>query len=198
MNWSKNTKNSYSPEFLGHLEGLRKLDPSISEIEFTHGGGPIKEPSQNELAFNALGQLAANVLQPQIIPKGIDTSYSGVGMGNINLGNYGGGIYGAAVPDPYSQLQGFDYVDNQYAVTKPMYQDMYSTQRQNRLLDYQTMQEAIKPNLTWAAMQAPAQQQRMFGASKGNYYDRMGMAAMADAAKWAAQPQRSFGRQGVS
>jgi hypothetical protein len=155
-------------------------------------------PGAKEVAFNVLGQLASKALNPQIIPKGIDTSYSGVGMGNINLGNYGGGIYGSAVPDPYSQLQGFDYVDNQYAVTKPMYQDMYSTQRQNRLLDYQTMQEAIKPNLTWAAMQAPAQQQRMFGASKGNYYDRMGMAAMADAAKWSAQPQRSFGRQGVS
>ena len=155
-------------------------------------------PGAKEVAFNVLGKLASKTLNPQIIPKGIDTSYSGVGMGNINLGNYGGGVYGAAVPDPYSQLQGFDYVDNQYAVTKPMYQDMYDTQRQNRLLDYQTMQEAIKPNLTWAAMQAPAQQQRMFGASKGNYYDRMGMAAMADAAKWAAQPQRSFGRQGVS
>ena len=155
-------------------------------------------PGAKEVAFNVLGQLASKALSPQIIPKGIDTSYSGVGMGNINLGNYGGGMYGSAVPNPYSQLQGFDYVDNQYAATKPMYQDMYSTQRQNRLLDYQTMQEAIKPNLTWAAMQAPAQQQRMFGASKGNYYDRMGMAAMADAAKWAAQPQRSFGRQGVS
>ena len=148
------------------------------------------------MAFNALGQLAANTLGPKIMPQGIDTSYSGVGMGNINLGNYGGGIYGSAVPDPYSQLQGFDYVDNQYAVTKPMYQDMYASQRGNRLLDYQTMQDAIKPNLTWAAMQAPAQQQRAFGASKANYYDRMGMAAMADAAKWAAQGQRAFGRQG--
>ena len=160
-------------------------------------------PQQKQLAFNALGQLAANVLQPQIIPQGIDTSYSGVGLGNINLGtaagigNYGTSAFGAAVPDPYSQLQGFDYVDNQYAATKPMYQDMYATQRQNRLLDYQTMQDAIKPNLTWAAMQAPAQQQRAFGASKANYYDRMGMAAMADAAKWAAQGQRAFGRQGV-
>lgn len=156
---------------------------------------------QKQLAFNALGQLAANVLQPQIIPKGIDTSYSGVGLGNINLGtasgigNYGSSVIGPAVPDPYSQLQGFDYVDNQYAATKPMYQDMYATQRANRLLDYQTMQEAIKPNLTWAAMQAPAQQQRAFGASKANYYDRMGMAAMADAAKWAAQPNRFYGRQ---
>jgi len=148
-----------------------------------------------ELAFNALGQLAANQLAPQIMPKGIDTSFSGVGLGNINLGSYG---VGPALPSPYSQSQGFDYIKNEYGSTKPMYQDMYSTQRQNRLLDYQTMQEAIKPNLTWAAMQAPAQQQRMFGASKGNYYDRMGMAAMADAAKWSAQPQRSFGRQGVS
>ena len=160
-------------------------------------------PQQKQLAFNALGQLAANVVQPQITPKGIDTSYSGVGLGNINLGiasgigNYGTGYIGSAIPDPYSQLQGFDYVDNQYAATKPMYQDMYATQRQNRLLDYQTMQDAIKPNLTWAAMQAPAQQQRAFGASKANYYDRMGMAAMADAAKWAAQGQRAFGRQGV-
>ena len=161
-------------------------------------------PQQKQLAFNALGQLAANVVQPQITPKGIDTSYSGVGLGNINLGiasgigNYGTGYIGSAIPDPYSQLQGFDYVDNQYAATKPMYQDMYATQRQNRLLDYQTMQDAIKPNLTWAAMQAPAQQQRAFGASKANYYDRMGMAAMADAAKWAAQGQRAFGRQGVA
>ena len=128
-------------------------------------------PQQKQLAFNALGQLAANVVQPQITPKGIDTSYSGVGLGNINLGiasgigNYGTGYIGSAIPDPYSQLQGFDYVDNQYAATKPMYQDMYATQRQNRLLDYQTMQDAIKPNLTWAAMQAPAQQQRAFGAS---------------------------------
>ena len=160
-------------------------------------------PQQKQLAFNALGQLAANVVQPQITPKGIDTSYSGVGLGNINLGiasgigNYGTGYIGSAIPDPYSQLQGFDYVDNQYAATKPMYQDMYATQRQNRLLDYQTMQDAIKPNLPWAAMQAPAQQQRAFGASKANYYDRMGMAAMADAAKWAAQGQRAFGRQGV-
>ena len=160
-------------------------------------------PQQKQLAFNALGQLAANVVQPQITPKGIDTSYSGVGLGNINLGiasgigNYGTGYIGSAIPDPYSQLQGFDYVDNQYAATKPMYHDMYATQRGNRLLDYQTMQEAIKPNLTWAAMQAPAQQQRAFGASKANYYDRMGMAAMADAAKWAAQGQRAFGRQGV-
>ena len=160
-------------------------------------------PQQKQLAFNALGQLAANVVQPQITPKGIDTSYSGVGLGNINLGiasgigNYGTGYIGSAIPDPYSQLQGFDYVDNQYAATKPMYQDMYATQRGNRLLDYQTMQEAIKPNLTWAAMQAPAQQQRAFGASKANYYDRLGMAAMADAAKWAAQGQRAFGRQGV-
>ena len=160
-------------------------------------------PQQKQLAFNALGQLAANVVQPQIMPQGIDTSYSGVGLGNINLGtasgigNYGTGYVGSALPDPYSQLQGFDYVDNQYAATKPMYQDMYATQRGNRLLDYQTMQEAIKPNLTWAAMQAPAQQQRAFGASKANYYDRMGMAAMADAAKWAAQGQRAFGRQGV-
>jgi hypothetical protein len=161
-------------------------------------------PQQKQLAFNALGQLAANVVQPRIIPQGIDTSYSGVGLGNINLGtasgigNYGTGYVGSALPDPYSQLQGFDYVDNQYAATKPMYQDMYATQRANRLLDYQTMQDAIKPNLTWAAMQAPAQQQRAFGASKANYYDRMGMAAMADAAKWAAQGQRAFGRQGAS
>ena len=161
-------------------------------------------PQQKKLAFNALGQLAANIVQPQIIPQGIDTSYSGVGLGNINLGttagigNYGTSAFGAAVPDPYSQLQGFDYVDNQYAASKPMYQDMYATQRGNRLLDYQTMQDAIKPNLTWAAMQAPAQSQRIFGASKANYYDRMGMAAMADAAKWAAQSQRPFGRQGVS
>ena len=163
-------------------------------------------PAAKEVAFNVLGQLASKALSPQITPKGIDTSYSGVGLGNLNLGafsqptgvpgNYGN--IGSAIPNPYSQMQGFGYVDNQYAATKPMYQDMYSTQRQNRLLDYQTMQEAIKPNLTWAAMQAPAQQQRMFGASKGNYYDRMGMAAMADAAKWSAQPQRSFGRQGVS
>ena len=156
-----------------------------------------------ELAFNVLGQIAAQAVGPQITPNGIDTSYSGVGLGNINLGtasgigNYGTSAFGAAVPDPYSQLQGFDYVDNQYAATKPMYQDVYATQRGNRLLDYQTMQEAIKPNLTWAAMQAPAQQQRAFGASKANYYDRMGMAAMADAAKWAAQGQRAFGRQGV-
>ena len=196
MNWSKNTKNSYSPEFLGHLEGLRTLDPSISEIEFTHEGGPIKASNP---AYE-LGQIAAEILKPHIMPQGIDTSYSGVGLGNINLGNYnqpsmGLGNFGSAVPDPYSQSQGFDYVTNQYAATKPMYQDMYATQRDNRLLDYQTMQEAIKPNLTWAAMQAPAQQQRAFGASKSNYYDRMGMAAMADAAKWAAQPNRFYGRQ---
>ena len=99
-------------------------------------------PQQKKLAFNALGQLAANVVQPQIMPQGIDTSYSGVGLGNINLGtasgigNYGTSAFGAAVPDPYSQLQGFDYVDNQYSASKPMYQDMYDTQRSNRLLDY--------------------------------------------------------------
>lgn len=159
-------------------------------------------PQNKQLAFNVLGQLAANTLGPKIMPQGIDTSYSGVGLGNINLGTFGqssmglGGI-GSALPSPYSQLQGSQMVANQYGATKPMYQDMYDTQRSNRLLDYQTMQEAIKPNLTWAAMQAPAQQQRAFGASKGNYYDRMGMAAMADAAKWAAQGQRAFGRQGV-
>ena len=190
-------------KFGQHTALLQSLDPSIKSIDITYDDGPSKAPSQKELAFNALGQLAANVVQPQIMPQGIDTSYSGVGLGNINLGtaagigNYGTSAFGAAVPDPYSQLQGFDYVDNQYAATKPMYQDMYATQRANRLLDYQTMQEAIKPNLTWAAMQAPAQQQRAFGASKANYYDRMGMAAMADAAKWAAQGQRAFGRQGV-
>ena len=159
-------------------------------------------PQNKELAFNVLGQLAANTLGPKIMPQGIDTSYSGVGLGNINLGNFGqssmglGGI-GSALPSASNQLQSSQMVADQYGATKPMYQDMYATQRGNRLLDYQTMQDAIKPNLTWAAMQAPAQQQRAFGASKANYYDRMGMAAMADAAKWAAQTPRAFGRQGA-
>ena len=163
-------------------------------------------PGAKDVAFNVLGQLASKALSPQIMPKGIDTSYSGVGLGNLNLGafsqptgvpgNYGN--IGSALPNPYSQMQGFGYVDNQYAATKPMYQDMYATQRDNRVKDFQAMLGPTQGALTWAAMQAPAQQQRMFGASKGNYYDRMGMAAMADAAKWSAQPQRSFGRQGVS
>ncbi len=154
-----------------------------------------------ELAFNVLGQIAAQAVGPQITPKGIDTSYSGVGLGNLNLGafsqptavpgNYGN--IGSPIPNPYSQMQGFGYVNNQYAATKPMYQDMYETQRQNRLLDYQLMQEAIKPNLQWAESQAGPTQQRMFGAQKGNYYNRLGMAAMADAAKWAAQTPRKFG-----
>ena len=162
-------------------------------------------PENKELAFNVLGQLAANTLKPKIMPQGIDTSYSGVGLGSLNLGafsqptlapgNYGN--IGSPIPNPLSQSQGFDYVTNQYSAMKPMYQDMYDTQRANRLTDYQAMQDAIKPNLTWAAMQAPAQQQRAFGASKANYYDRMGMAAMADAAKWAAQTPRAFGRQGA-
>ena len=159
-------------------------------------------PQQKQLAFNALGQLAANIVQPQIMPQGIDTSYSGVGLGNINLGtasgigNYGTGYVGSPIPDPYSQLQGFDYVDNQYAASKPMIQDMYATQRENRLLDFQTQAAAQWPWLQKAASSAPAQQQRLFGAQKGSYYDRMGMAAMASAAAAAAQGQRAFGRQG--
>tara|TARA_R100000152_G_scaffold17229_1_gene8777 strand:- start:55 stop:582 length:528 start_codon:yes stop_codon:yes gene_type:complete len=164
--------------------------------------GPINNPTTTFNApSNVKGQLAGlaltalQTLAPKILPQGIDTSFSGVGLGKINLGAYGAG---SALPSPYSQLQGSQMIGNQYAATKPMYQDMYATQRGNRLLDYQTMQDAMKPNLTWAAMQAPAQSQRIFGASKGNYYDRMGMAAMADAAKWAAQTPRAFGRQGVS
>ena len=59
-------------------------------------------PQNKELAFNVLGQLAANTLGPKIMPQGIDTSYSGVGLGNINLGtasgigNYGTSAFGAA------------------------------------------------------------------------------------------------------
>jgi len=145
----------------------------------------------------ALGQLALNALQtfaPQIMPKGIDTSFSGVGLGNINLGNYGAG---SALPSPYSQSQGFDYTKNEYGATKPMYQDMYGTQRSNRVADYQAQMSAQIPYLQAAMNTASMQQPRIFGASKGNYYDRMGMAAMADAAKWAAQTPRAFGRQGA-
>ena len=147
-----------------------------------------------ELAFNALGQLAANQLAPQIMPKGIDTSFSGVGLGNINLGSYG---VGSALPSPYGQSQGFDYIKNEYGSTKPMYQDMYGTQRSNRVADYQAQMSAQIPYLQAAMNTASMQQPRMFGASKANYYDRMGMAAMADAAKWAAQTPRAFGRQGA-
>jgi hypothetical protein len=145
----------------------------------------------------ALGKLALNALQtfaPQIMPKGIDTSFSGVGLGNINLGNYGAG---SALPSPYSQSQGFDYTKNEYGATKPMYQDMYGTQRSNRVADYQAQMSAQIPYLQAAMNTASMQQPRIFGASKGNYYDRMGMAAMADAAKWAAQTPRAFGRQGA-
>ena len=52
-------------------------------------------PQQKQLAFNALGQLAANVVQPQIIPQGIDTSYSGVGLGNM-----AGEFVGELMDDP--------------------------------------------------------------------------------------------------
>jgi len=147
-----------------------------------------------ELAFNALGQLAANQFAPKIMPQGIDTSYSGVGLGNINLGNYGAG---SALPSPYSMMQNAATVANQYGAMKPMYQDMYTTQRDNRLLDYQTQASAQIPYLNAAMNTASMQQPRIFGASKGNYYDRMGMAALADSAKWAAQTPRAFGRQGA-
>ena len=78
-----------------------------------------------------------------------------------------------------------------------MYQDMYGTQRANRVADNQAQMSAQIPYLQAAMNTASMQQPRIFGASKGNYYDRMGMAAMADAAKWAAQTPRAFGRQGA-
>ena len=89
------------------------------------------------------------------------------------------------------------YQQRAYNAMTPMYQDMRSMNRQQNINDFNTMQSAQAPWLQWSANQAPAQQSRMFGASKGNYYDRMGMAAMANAALGAAQPQRAFGRQGI-
>tara|TARA_R100001163_G_C5044870_1_gene182312 strand:- start:437 stop:958 length:522 start_codon:yes stop_codon:yes gene_type:complete len=160
------------------------------------GNSPIT-PNVPSNAKSQLAGIALNALQtlaPKILPKGIDTSFSGVGLGNINLGNYGAG---SALPSPLSQSQGLGYRGDEYLGTKPMYQDMYGTQRANRVADYQAQMSAQIPYLQAAMNTASMQQPRIFGASKGNYYDRMGMAAMADAAKWAAQTPRAFGRQGA-
>ena len=183
--------NAYYPKPYG-----QGYSPSTSPFALSDYGqpGPSTFTQKPTNLKNTLINAAVQTLLPQIMPKGIDTSFSGVGLGNINLGNYGAG---PAVSNPLDQMNSLAYQQRAYNAMTPMYQDMRSMNRQQNINDFNTMQSAQAPWLQWAANQAPAQQSRIFGASKGNYYDRMGMAAMANAAAAAAQPQRAFGRQGI-
>ena len=225
----------------------------------------------------SMGVNALQMLMPSIMPQGIDTSYTGVKQGNIDLNNFaktqtlkpnqkvedgyivgknapigllgaGAGLVdatlglfgiktdldqqgtrrkgqissagfggkaptgyedwtdgstnvnnftGSSTPTPQDQMSGLAYEQRALEARYPYFQRALEDIRKNNLATFQGQMAAQAPWLQWSAAQAPAQQSRMFGASKGNYYNRLGMAAMADAAKWAAQTPRAFGRQGT-
>jgi|TARA_B100001250_G_scaffold12836_1_gene11180 hypothetical protein len=193
------------------------LLPSDAYYPRPYGGGyePGVGPAlgtYNQVPSTTLQDVAVRTILPEIISKGIDFA-SGK---EVDLGQFGesllegfqpqttasttfSGLGGSPVPTPTEQMGSLGYQQRSYNAMTPMFQDLMSRSIENFGNVFNAQQANQQPWLMAAKniadKSADAQQKRASSAAENLYKSRLGMAALANAAK--PVPQRAFGRQGV-